>query len=97
MAPVEYSRRIQKIVDHVRESRGVATDRRDRAFRLRRQWLRLENPRPAEDCTQRRPHFMRDHCEELVFQMARRLGLLGQRLCAHCRDHQMLVGLAHPG
>ena len=37
---VENSRRIQEIVDHVRESSGVAPDRRDRAFRaLRGQWL----------------------------------------------------------
>ena len=64
---------------------------------LRRQCLPLENLGPTEDRTQRRPKFMRDRREELVLQMARRLGLLALRLCAHRCDDQMRVGFAHPG
>ena len=76
---------------------GVAPDRRDRAFRLRGQLLRLENPGPSEDRTQGRPDFMRDRREEFVLEMARRLGLLAPRLCAHRSDDQMLVGFADLG
>jgi hypothetical protein len=40
---------------------------------------------------------MRHRREEFVLEMAGRLGLLGQRLCAHRSDDQVLVGFAHLG